>query len=59
MAKASLVPAGAMGNSQLISGCCDDSCMLSGEECYIFQTSGFTPLLTGLKKNNKSVFMAG
>lgn len=50
VAKDTLVPVGAMGNSQLISGCCDDSSVLSGDECCIFQTSGFTPLLTGLKK---------
>jgi len=53
VAKATLVPAGAMGNSQLISGCCNDSRTLSGEECCIFQTSGFTPLLNSLKKKKK------
>lgn len=30
VAKAILVPVGAMGNSQFISGCGNDSCMLSG-----------------------------
>lgn len=53
MAKATLVPAGAMGNSQLISGYCDDSCTPSGKEYCIFQTSFFTPLLNGLKKMKK------
>lgn len=58
VAKATLVPAAAMGNSQLISDCYTDSRMLSGEECCIFQTSGFTPLLTGFKKK-KRLFMVG
>lgn len=58
VAKAALVPVGEMRNSQLVSGCCEDSCGLLGEESCVFQNSGFTPFLAGLRKK-ESVFVVG
>lgn len=51
VAKATLVPAGAMGNSQLISGCCDDSCSSQGRNAALFKLLALPHYLIFLKKN--------
>lgn len=58
VAKAPPVPVHAVGNSQLVSGCCDDPCELFWEESSVVQNSGFTPFRAGLRKK-ESVFVVG
>lgn len=47
VAKATLVPGGAMGDSQLISGCCDDSCSSQGKNAASFKLLALLHYLLG------------